>query len=316
VNVLAANNGDDGFGIDRRDGAALAEDLDRDGVADAGEDLDGDGLEFLTITTSNFSNNGNADANGNGFELLMQNAQLGIAEIGISESIFTGNDNGMDLTISNDAILVLTSVDDVYSENRVHGVDVLTTERGGFGDVRFAGGDANFPASGAIPSVFSSATVNDNDVNGFNFIANNNSVLSILIDDNASAGDRTIIDGNTNNGIQLVSNQILNPVNVVSLDPLANISDSYLQVTATDITNRNGVATNDGINIQGNVVSTTHVDLIDVVIGAVDGNGDPIASDIFPGLGGDGVDASTSGAGQLLLHVTTAEIHNNGGQHV
>ncbi len=285
-NLNTSTNEANGIRLERRDGSTLS------GTFSA---------LFQDVTSS---------GNGiDGLDLLSTNAQLPVQYIDILRGTYNNNEaNGWDFLVQADSVVVVNAMDSVLQGNIMHGIDLTTTERATFGNVLPSFGD---PTSGAAEqSIFSSLDVSGNGMNGFNLIANNNTVQSILIDD-AGANGRTTIDGNTGNGIQITSN--------ITTPNLLMLNDVYVDIHGVDITNTGGVATGDGIDIDGNITSTMRVDINDALIGAT------IPSNAAPGLGGNGIDVDISGGTQLVLNVGTdtgmltspdVRIYNNEGDGV
>ncbi len=278
---------------------------------------DGNGIRLERRDTSTLSGTFSAlfedvTSSGNGldgFDLLSTNAQLPVQNIEFLRGTYNNNEgNGWDFLAQADSVVVVNAVDSIIMGNDLHGIDVTTTERATFGNVIPSVGN---PASvAAEQSIFSSLDVSENGGNGFNLVANNNSIQSILIDD-AGANGRTTINSNAGNGIQITGN--------ITTPNLLGFNDIFVDIEAVDITNSLGIMTGDGIDIDGNNNSTMRVDIADALIGAT------IPSNLFPGMTGNGIDADISGGTQLELNIGTntmdidvpdVRIYNNGGDGV
>ena len=296
-NVVSDNNSAHGISLVRAGFSSFSEDLDSDGVIDPNEDVNNDGmLGSAVITMTSASGNG-----GNGLDFSVSGSQLPVQQLDVSvnQNSFNNNTVGMNFVVNNDAMLHVNAANNVVMGNSSHGVNVTTNQNAAFGNVFVSGGDPNSPM--AIPSTFSSNVVAGNGGNGFNFVANDASIHAIDIDDagavNALTGtNRTVIDGNAGNQVQITGN---------------GTSQQNIDLTAVNITNTSGVATGDGVNIDANATSTVDVSITGgSIIGAL------MPQIALPGLGGNGITASTSGDAILNLDVDNADVYNNAGDAI
>jgi hypothetical protein len=302
-NVAANMNLGHGIGITRTGFAALSEDLNSNGVINAGEDVNGDGMLGNTVITGTTANNNT----GNGLDVSISGSQLPVQQIDVTSSMFNNNTIGMNYTVNNDAMLLVNASNNTINGNSSHGIQVVTNQNSAFGNVLPSMGNPNSPA--AIPSTFSSNIITANGGNGTNFVANGSSVQAIDIDDagavNASTGtSRTVIDGNAGNQVQITGN---------------GTSQQRVDLAGVSITNVNGVNTGDGVNIDANATSTMNVNITAGVTGASI-IGAAIADVSVPGLGGantaNGIAADVSGQAILNLNVSDTRLYNNTGDGI